>query len=107
MKKRTLLKLHRTLAPILFLPLLLTTITGIVYRIGNTWFGMPRKYAQIMMAIHEGRFLGKELVPIYVLWNGLGMIGLLATGIVLSGVFRNQRTQASNSHRGVINDGNQ
>ncbi len=81
--------------------ILLTTITGIIYRIGNTWFGMPKKYAQIMMTIHEGRFLGKELVPIYVLLNGLGMIGLLGTGIVLSGVFRNQRTQES---KAVMND---
>lgn len=88
-------KLHRILAPILFLPIMLTTITGIGYRIGNTWFHVTKRYAQIMMSIHQGTFLGQELVPFYVLLNGLGVIGLLVTGIVMSGVFRNRRAQVS------------
>ena len=96
MNNRTLRKLHRIVAPIVFLPFLLTAITGVIYRIGNTWLGMPKRYAEIMMSIHQGSFLGKKLMPFYVLLNGLGLIGMLVTGIVMSGVFRNRRTQESN-----------
>ena len=32
-------KLHRKIAPILFLPLLLSALTGISYRIGRSWRG--------------------------------------------------------------------
>jgi len=81
MKNRSLRKLHRVLAPIIFLPFFLTSITGIIYRIGNSWFEMPKEYAQIMMAIHQGAFLGNELVPLYTLLNGLGAIAMVVTGI--------------------------
>ncbi|MGQ4647425.1 hypothetical protein [Lyngbya aestuarii] len=93
MDKRTLRKLHRTLAPIIFLPFLVTAITGIIYRIGNSWFGMPREYSQLMLSIHQGTYLGEQLRPIYVLLNGLGLIGMVVTGIVMSGIFRRSRTQ--------------
>ncbi len=35
-------KLHRFIAPILLLPILLTTITGVAYRVGRSWFGMSK-----------------------------------------------------------------
>ncbi len=76
-------KLHRQSAPILFLPLLLTAITGVAYRIGRTWFGMPGEVAEFFMTLHEGRFLGEALVPFYVLLVGLGLLGLLVTGLVM------------------------
>lgn len=76
-------KLHRKSAPILFLPLFLTAITGIGYRIGNTWFGIPGSVADFFMTLHEGRFLGQALAPVYVLLVGLGLLGLLVTGIVM------------------------
>ena len=90
MKNRTFRKLHRILAPIIFLPFLLTTVTGIIYRIGNSWYGMPEEYARIMMAIHQGAFLGEELVPLYTLLNGLGAISMVVTGIAMSGLFRSR-----------------
>lgn len=76
-------KLHRNLAPILFLPLLLSALTGVAYRVGRTWLGLPRRFGDIMMAIHEGRFLGRPLVPVYVLLMGLGLVALVVTGITL------------------------
>ena len=94
MDKRTLRKLHRQLAPILFIPFLLTATTGIIYRIGNSWFGMPAKYAKLMMYIHQGTFVGNQLRPIYVLLNGLGLVAMLISGIVMSGIFsRSNRPQ--------------
>ena len=41
MKKLNWRKVHRFIAPILFLPLLLTTITGVAYRLGRSWFDIP------------------------------------------------------------------
>ena len=37
------------------------------------------------MVIHEGEYLGKQLEPIYVLLNGLGLLFMLITGIVIWG----------------------
>lgn len=76
-------KLHRKIAPILFLPLLLTALTGVVYRLGRNWFDLPNAAAEVMMTIHEGGFLGEALVPIYVLLMGLGLLGLIATGLIM------------------------
>jgi hypothetical protein len=78
-------KLHRKLAPLLFVPLLLTTLTGIAYRIGRSWFGISNSAANFLMTIHQGEFLGTPLVPIYVLLLGLGLLGTIATGLMMIG----------------------
>lgn len=83
MKKLNLRKLHSTLAPIILLPFLITTITGIAYRLGRSWFGLSKDQTHFLMAIHQGDFFGKQLEPIYVLLNGLGLIFMLVTGIVI------------------------
>lgn len=76
-------KLHRQSAPLVFIPLILSALTGIAYRLGRTWFGIPKEIANIFMSIHEGRFLGKPLVPVYVLLVGLGLLGMIVTGFTL------------------------
>ncbi|AOY80976.1 PepSY-associated TM helix domain-containing protein [Moorena producens JHB] len=83
MNQPTLRKLHSTLAPIILLPFMITAITGIAYRLGRSWFGLSKDQAHFLMVIHEGRFLGDQLRPIYVLLNGLGLIFMLVTGIVM------------------------
>lgn len=84
-------KLHRKTAPILFIPLLLTALTGVAYRIGRSWFGLSDKFGDFMMVLHEGRFLGKPIVPIYVLLVGLGLLGMIVSGVTLI----QQRKQAA------------
>jgi hypothetical protein len=74
-------KLHRKTAPIILLPLLLTVLTGVIYRLGRSWFGMSADVGEIFMGLHEGKFLGKGLVPFYVLLVGLGLIGMIVTGL--------------------------
>lgn len=55
---------------------------------------MPAKYAKLMMYLHQGTFVGSQLRPIYVLLNGLGLVAMLASGIVMSGIFSsNKRPQ--------------
>jgi uncharacterized iron-regulated membrane protein len=76
-------KLHRKVAPILFLPLLLSALTGIAYRVGRNWFGIPNEVAEFFLTLHEGRFLGQPLVPVYVLLVGLGLVGMIVTGLAM------------------------
>ncbi|MEA5419467.1 PepSY domain-containing protein [Spirulina sp. CCNP1310] len=76
-------QLHRKIAPILFLPLLLTALTGVGYRLGRAWFNLPHEIGDVLLGVHQGSFVGKPLVPIYVLWMGLGLLGLVVTGIVM------------------------
>lgn len=76
-------KFHRKVAPVLLLPLLLSSFTGIGYRIGRTWFGLSDDFGDVMMTLHEGRFLGKPLVPLYVLFIGLGLLSLAITGMTM------------------------
>lgn len=82
-------KIHRKIAPILLLPLLLTALTGLAFRIGRSWFGVSDKLGDTILKIHEGGFLGATLVPFYVLLMGLGLLGLLVTGLSIFNSRRN------------------
>lgn len=94
-------KLHRKSAPILFLPLLLTALTGVAYRIGRTWFGLSESVGDIFLEIHQGEFLGDALVPIYVLLVGLGLLGMLVTGIVMVIQRKPSKAQPKKDYRWV------
>lgn len=93
MNSRTLRNLHRKLAPIIFLPLFITSLTGVGYRIGKSWFGLSDDFGDVMMYIHEGAYLGSQLRPFYVLLNGLGLVAMVVSGIVMSGIFRGSRSK--------------
>ncbi len=85
MNLRQLRQFHRQLAPIIMLPFLVTAITGVAYRLGKSWLGLSRDQVHFLMVIHEGEYLGKQLEPVYVLLNGLGLLFMLGTGIVIWG----------------------
>jgi multidrug transporter EmrE-like cation transporter len=78
-------KYHRTLAIILSLPILLTIITGIGYTIFDEWLEQ-QKIARLMLQIHTMKIL--HLETIYPLLNGIGLIGLLITGLSMTSLFR-------------------
>ncbi|MGF1458474.1 MAG: PepSY domain-containing protein [Leptolyngbyaceae cyanobacterium] len=82
-------KLHRTFAPFVLLPLLVTVFTGVTYRLAKDWFGLSRDQVHVLMTIHEGEYLGSTLEPLYVLLNGLGLLWMLATGGIM--VWQNLR----------------
>lgn len=94
-------KLHRKSAPILFLPLLLTALTGVGYRVGRTWFGMSDEAGEVFLEIHQGEFLGDGLVPLYVLLMGVGLLGMLATGLVMVIQRKPSKAQPKRDHRWV------
>lgn len=85
-------KMHRTLAPIVLLPLFITVATGVIYRLSKDWFGLSRDQVHFLMTLHEGEYLGKTLEPFYVLLNGLGLLWMLATGgtMLLQSVWRSR-----------------
>jgi hypothetical protein len=83
--KQVFRKHHRTLAIILCLPLLLTVLTGMATTMVGEWslnFGLSR---QLLMQIHTGEIV--HLQGIYPMLNGIGLIGLLITGLSMSKLF--------------------
>lgn len=73
--------LHRTLAPIMLVPLLLTAITGTIYQIVDL---ADRGDAfDWLLDWHKGHFGVLNLEIIYPFLNALGLLVLLFTGFSL------------------------
>ncbi len=86
-------KYHRTLSIILCLPLLLTVLTGIAATMVGEWsltLGLSRR---VLMELHTGEIF--HLQGIYPILNGLGLLGLLITGISMSGLFKPRPSKRS------------
>lgn len=98
--KRAFRKYHRLLAPIIFLPLFLTVLTGMVATVAGEWsfkFGLSRSVRGFMLGLHTGETF--HLEAIYPMLNGLGLIGLLVTGISMTGLFKGKQIkQAPSDH---------
>ena len=71
---------HKSLAPWVFLPLFISAITGLFYRISKDLLGYSRDEVHWLMSLHEGEWLGDNGELIYVILNSLGLIWMLATG---------------------------
>lgn len=82
-------KYHRVLALIIFLPLILTTFTGMATTMIAEWrwnLGISRS---LLLSIHTGEIF--HLQAIYPMLNGLGTLGLLITGITMTGIFNRKQ----------------
>jgi hypothetical protein len=87
--KRAFRKYHRYLALIICIPLALTVLTGMAATMTGEWslnIGLSRR---LLLEIHTGEIL--HLEGIYPMLNGLGIIGLLVTGLSMSGLFNKTR----------------
>ena len=71
---------HKALAPWVFLPLLISSITGLLYRISKDLLGYPRDQVHWLMSLHEGEWLGDNGELIYVFLNSIGVLWMLMTG---------------------------
>ncbi|MCS5692024.1 peptidase [Cyanobium sp. FGCU-6] len=75
---------HATLAPLVLLPLLITVLSGMSYRLSRDWGGVGRDGAHWLMVLHEGEWLkplvGRHGETVYVLLNGLGLLWMLGSG---------------------------
>jgi hypothetical protein len=69
------------------LPLFLTVLSGVGYTIFDEWLGQE-ELRGLMMRLHTLDFLGLE--KIYPLLNGLGIIGLLVTGLSMTRLFQSK-----------------
>jgi uncharacterized iron-regulated membrane protein len=86
-------QLHRALAPIMILPILLTLITGSVYQIVDL-LGKESNF-NWLLALHKGRFGILNLEVIYPFLNALGLLILAITGISMWLQIRRQPRQRS------------
>lgn len=84
-------KYHRTLAIIISLPLAVTTLTGIAVTIIREWLIGTGLSSSLLLSIHTGEVF--HLQAIYPILNGLGLIGLLVTGLSMSGLFGRKTQQ--------------
>ncbi|MDZ7967499.1 MAG: peptidase [Nostoc sp. DedSLP03] len=93
--KRSFRKYHRILGIILSVPLMLTVLTGILTTFVREWsigLGVP---ASFLLSIHTGEIF--HLQGIYPILNGLGLLGLLVTGLNMSGLFSKKTRQNPNN----------
>ena len=72
---------HKALAPWVFLPLLISGLTGLFYRVLKDLLGYSREEVHWLMSLHEGEWLGDNGELIYVILNSLGLFWMLITGI--------------------------
>lgn len=87
--KRLFRKYHRTLSIIIALPLALTVLTGMAATMVGEWgmsLGLSRS---LLLSIHTGELV--HLQGIYPILNGLGLLGLLVTGLSMSGLFSGKK----------------
>jgi hypothetical protein len=92
--KRHFRKYHRVLAPIICLPLGLTILTGMATTMVGEWslnLGIPRSF---LLELHTGEIF--HLQGIYPMLNGLGLIGLLVTGMSMTGLFKGKKVRPPN-----------
>ena len=76
-------ELHRSVAPFVLAPLLVTVFSGVSYRLARDWFGASREQVHWLMVVHEGEWLGPTLEPVVVLLNAIGLLWMLITGVGL------------------------
>lgn len=90
-------KLHRQVAPIIFLPLAIAAITGLAFSLAINWGKVEEDSVEILIRIHEGAYLGSQLKPIYVLLLGLGVIGMIVSGLTMTKLFGRARPERQGS----------
>lgn len=86
-------KYHRWLAIAYALPLLLTVITGMLFPIAKGFH--QRQIAGFLIHLHTLETFGLD--SFFPIINGIGLLGLLVTGIYMTSLFRERRF-SSNPH---------
>lgn len=84
-------KYHRWLAVICTLPILLTVITGMLFPIAKALH--QRQLAGFLIHLHTLEILGLE--SFFPIINGIGLLGLLITGVYMTSLFRERRFPAN------------
>jgi hypothetical protein len=86
--KNSFRKYHRQIATLFCLPILFTALTGISIAIADTWLHKA-ELAAFLINVHTFQIFNLDaILPVL---NGLGLIGLAATGLSMSGLFSKRR----------------
>lgn len=80
-KPKNLRHIHRFLAPIMVLPIVLTALTGCVYQLVDM-AGQGEGF-DWLLDLHKGDFGILDLESIYPFLNSLGLLVLVITGLLL------------------------
>jgi uncharacterized iron-regulated membrane protein len=90
--RRTVRWFHRVVSMVLFIPLAVTALTGAGFRLTQSWLGWSEKEAKWLMDIHQGTLIfGREYRIYYVLFIGIGLMFMIATGMRLQRIFNGRR----------------
>ena len=73
-------KIHRVLAIVFSLPLMVTAVTGMAYQAGSKWFHAGQGTLALLSSLHQGSWLGPTLRPYYILLLASSLIALCLTG---------------------------
>lgn len=93
--KKAFRKYHRIIGIIVCLPLLLTVVTGMLATVVGEWPINTGISSRLMLKIHTGEIF--HLQAIYPILNGIGLIGLLVTGMSMSGLFNQKKRPNTNN----------
>lgn len=91
--------IHRKLAPWLLVFLLLSAITGIIYRVGRSWFDFTKETGNEVLYFHTGEWFGTHGSVIYVILLGLGLLFLVISGLWMLKTGQNTKNKLRKSHR--------
>ena len=83
--KRLFRKYHRAIALITAIPIFLTVVTGMAVTFIREWGINLGLTPSLLLKLHTGEVF--HLEAIYPILNGVGLIGLLVTGLSISGMF--------------------
>ncbi len=87
---RTLRRYHRWIAIAVCLPLLLTVLSGLLATLSGEWLHNGQ-VTGLLMRVHTGKIF--HLQKIYPLLNGLGLIGLIVTGLTMTGLLGRRKAK--------------
>ena len=93
--QRSFRKYHRAIALIIAMPILLTTLTGIIATFIREWGLNIGLSSHWFLKVHTGEIF--HLGAIYPILSGVGLLGLLVSGLSMSGIF-NQRRKKTIHH---------
>lgn len=86
-------QIHRLLAPLMLLPLLLTAITGTFYQMLD--LAGKGEDGDWLLNLHKGHFGSLNLEVVYPFLNALGLIFLAVTGISMWLKLRSSRSRSA------------
>ena len=91
-------KYHRQLSLIVFLPVMLMALTGTISPILETFHF--ENAAELVRKVHSGRIFFGSAYFIYTVLCGLGLLGLLVTGLSMLKLFGRPKSLKTHSRVG-------